>query len=90
MNLQLWFQAKVLAVAVKKMAGLRVGRVGAEEMRELERDGLFDPGVLRGFQLEAELLPFDRQELDRHIAVKGLAVGPAAQVIFVGQRPVYF
>ena len=53
-------------------------------MREFEGDGLVVSASLGSFQLEAELVELDRQELDRHVAVEGLCVGPALHSVFVG------
>ena len=52
-------------------------------MREFEGDGLVVSASLRSFQLEAQLVEFDREEFDRHIAVEGLGVGPALHSVFV-------
>ena len=54
-------------------------------MREFEGDGLIDTRLLGHPQLQTQLLPLDRQELDRHVAVEGLGVGPALQAVAVGQ-----
>ena len=58
-------------------------------MRELECDGLVVAATLCSLQLEAELVELDREELDRHIAVEGLGVGPALHSVLVCHLLVY-
>ena len=52
-------------------------------MRELESDGLVIAAALCSLQLKTKLVELDREELDRHIAVKGLRIGPALHSVFV-------
>ena len=71
------------------MMRLWITRVGTEEMRELERDRFLDADALGGFEFEQQLLPFDGQELDGHVAVEGFAICPAMQTVLIGESFVH-
>ena len=71
------------------MSRLRIGRIGTHEVREFELDDVPHPGPPCGVQLQQQLLPLDRQEADRHVAVERLDVGPALHAVLVGQRLVH-
>ena len=54
-------------------------------MRELECYRTVHSGLAGHLHLEEEFLPFDRQEADRHVAVKRLEICPAFHSIFVSK-----
>ena len=60
---------EIFLVAVVEMAGLPVRRLRAHEVAELEGDGLVVAAASGGFQLQAELVELDGEELDRHVPV---------------------
>ena len=67
-----------------------IGGIRTHEMGKFERDRFFDPDRFGGAELVPHLFPFDRQEMDRHVAVERFAVGPAVQMVFVGEFHVDF
>ena len=52
-------------------------------MTELEGNHVLHPGLAGLLQLVEHLLPFDRKEADRHIAVEAFKIGPAVDAILV-------
>ena len=58
-------------------------------MRELEGDSLIVAGTCRSLELHTQLLELDGQELDGHISVEGLGIGPALLTVAVSQTFVY-
>ena len=58
-------------------------------MAELEGDGFVVAGALGGFELQAQLVELDGQELDGHVAVECLGIGPALHAVAVGKALVH-
>ena len=67
------------------MTGLKIGRLGTHEMRKLEGDSFIVPCPGSCFKFHPEFIEFDREKLDRHIAVKGFSIRPALHVVLIGQ-----
>ncbi len=87
-----WFKSlntKVLTVSIVEMTGLCVGTLRTHEMAEFKCDGLVVIATLGGLQLHAQLVKFNGEEADGHIAVKALGVGPALHAVLVGQLLVH-
>ena len=59
------------------MIGLQIARVGTHKMRKLKGDAFLHADLRGGLQFQEQFFPFDRQELDGHIAIKSFAIGPA-------------
>ena len=81
--------SKILLVTVVQVACLQVGGLRTHEVGELEGDGLVvtrTPGCL---QLHAQLVPLDGEELDGHVAVEALGIGPALHAVLVCQLLVH-
>ena len=64
---------------------MQIGRLRTHEVGELKSDGFVVATTLGGFQLQTKLVELDGEELDGHVAVKALGIGPALHTVTVGQ-----
>ena len=76
---------EIFAVAVVKMVGGVIHTVGTHEVGELKSQRACDTCFFSFFELVAQFFPFDGEKTDGHIAVKGFAVGPEFNAVFVSQ-----
>ena len=65
--------------------GLHVSRLRAEEMGKFERNCLVIAAAFSGFELHAQLVKLDGQEVNGHVSVECFGVRPALHAVPVGQ-----
>src|SRR5574344_871044 len=83
------FDSEILFVTVVQVACLEISRLRTHEVRKLEGDGFVVVRTFGSFEFHTEFIELDRKEVDRHVAVKSLGIGPALHVVFVGKAFVY-
>ena len=58
------------------MPGLRVGRLRAHKMGELESNGFRNTRLGSHFEFIPQFVPLDGQELNGHVPIKSFSIDP--------------